>query len=384
MNSQSPYPKAPRRTWTRTFLTLLAAFVLGGLILPYLHIKVSWREPVSEAAPGSGLGVTVGPPQPLSEAEAYARAAQIASPAVVNIDTKKRVRVPTSIFDDDWPSPRYGVASSEGSGVIINSQGDILTNEHVVGAAGEANKRISVTLQDGRQFVGTVIGSDHTTDVALVHIEGKNLPVAKLGTVRGLVPGQMVVAIGNPFGFRFTVTHGVISALDRPISTEDRVYERLIQTDCAINPGNSGGALVNLRGEVVGINTIVLNRGQGIGFAIPMDTAVRVANELKRYGKVKRPWLGVFTVTNSPALARFYGLPEKEGAVVANLSPDGPAYAAGIRPGDIITSINGKPVRTDDDLKEAEKKLEIGQRAKLEIQRGDQLGNGVVTVGEAP
>src|SRR5262249_54035578 len=161
---------------------------------------------------------------------------------------------------------------------IVNSSGDILTNEHVVGAVGEAGKSIVVRLKDGRKFDGVVVGSDHTTDVALVHIEGTNLPVAKMGTSRGLVPGQMVVAIGNPYSLMFTVTHGVVSATDRPYKNErdGRIYDKLIQTDCAINPGNSGGALVNLRGEVIGINSMIYPDGQGIGFAIPIDTALQV------------------------------------------------------------------------------------------------------------
>src|SRR5579884_1720164 len=373
MNSYVPPSGATRRSWARSIATLFAAFVLGGLVLPYLHVRVSWREPASEAEPGTGLDV---------------RAAQLVYKAVVNIDSTQRVRL-HGFFDDffDQP-PRYGERQEEGSGVIIDPSGYILTNEHVVGAAHDSNRKITVTLTDGRKFPGTVIGSDHTTDVALVKIEGNNFPSARLGTARGLVPGQMVIAIGNPFGFRFTVTHGVVSALGRPISSEDRtgvrIYPDLIQHDALINPGNSGGALVNLHGQVIGINTLVYSSGQGIGFAIPIDTALRVADELKRYGKIKRPWLGLITVTNSDELIRLYGLPDRRGAVVARLLPDSPAAQAGLQQGDVITRLNGKPIAGEEDFQNVEKSLRIGQRVKVEVQRGDQQGQGVITVGEAP
>src|SRR5262249_15131929 len=214
----------------------------------------------------------------------------------------------------------------------------------------------------GRTFPGTVIGADHVTDVALVHIEAPNLPVAKMGTVKGLVPGQMAVAIGNPLGFRFTVTHGVVSALGRPINDdqEGRVYENLIQTDCPINPGNSGGALVNMQGQVIGINTIVASRAQGIGFAIPIDTALTVADELKRYGRVKRPWLGMVAVTNTRNLAAYYDLPDAAGVVVARLYRGGAAASGGLRTGDILTKLNGQAITTAEEFKAAEKKLKIG------------------------
>jgi S1-C subfamily serine protease len=366
-------------------LAVLVAFVMGGIILPYTHIRINFGLPSSEAE-GGPLGVTPGTPVKLGEEEHYARAAQIASQSVVNIDMRRRVRVPTSIFDEDWISPHYQWAGSEGSGVIIDKSGDILTNEHVVGAVNENNRAITVTLMDGRKFDGTVVGSDHTTDVALVHINGTNLPVAEMGTVRGLTPGQMTVAIGNPFGFRFTVTHGVVSALDRPVSVEEegRTYERLIQTDCAINPGNSGGALVNMTGQVIGINTVVLSGAQGIGFAIPIDTALAVAAELKKYGKVKRPWIGAVVVTNTPNIASYNNLPDVKGAIVSRIYSEGPAASAGLQPRDIITSIDGTPIHSAEDYKDAEKHLKIGQRVKIIVRREDETGTTTVTVGETP
>ncbi len=364
---------------------LLAIFVaICALVLP--NLRVSWREPNGRAEAGGRLGVLPGPVQPLSESETYARAAQLAGPAVVNIDTQQNVS--PDVMGGDWfTDAQPQVQTSEGSGIIISASGDILTNEHVVGAANEAGKKILVTLNDGtgRKLPGVVIGADHQTDVALVHIDAPNLPVAKMGTVKGLVPGQMAVAIGNPLGFRFTVTHGVVSALGRPINDdqEGRVYENLIQTDCAINPGNSGGALLNIEGQVIGINTIVATRAQGIGFAIPIDTALRVAEELKRFGRVKRPWLGLVVITNTAQLATYYGLPNTPGVVAAKIPRTGPAAGAGLRRGDVITRVNGSPVRSEEEFKSLERKLAIGQSVPIELQRGDQGGKGTIVVGEA-
>jgi serine protease Do len=385
MSNQTSSSDYFRRSRLRILIAVIGAFVLGGLIVP--NLRISWRVPDSRAEPGSGLGVAPGaPPKGLAESESYARAAQIASPSVVNIDTQQRVS--PGFMEDDWLSDGPRVRTTEGSGVIINAKGDILTNEHVVGPAHEENKKIRITLNDGtgRVFTGTVIGADHTTDVALVHIDAPNLPVAQMGTVQGLVPGQMAVAIGNPLGFRFTVTHGVVSALGRPINDEGegRVYENLIQTDCAINPGNSGGALINLQGQVIGINTIIASRAQGIGFAIPIDTALRVADELKRFGHVKRPWLGLVTVTNTQQLIAYYDLPNVSGVVVARIVPEGPAAGAGLKRGDVITKINGEPVTKEEDIKNIEKRLKIGQQVQFELRRGDQSGKGTLTVGEAP
>ena len=248
--------------------------------------------------------------------------------------------------------------------------------------------KIAITLNDGtgRKLAGTIIGADHTSDVALVHVDAPNLPAAHLGSSQGLIPGQMAVAIGNPLGFRFTVTHGVVSALGRPINDEQegRVYENLIQTDCAINPGNSGGALVNLQGQVIGINTIVASRANGIGFAIPIDTALRVADELKKYGKVKRPWLGLVVVTNTSQFATYYDLPNVAGVVVARIARGGPGDGAGLQRGDVITRINDEAVKSEEDLKAIEKKLRIGQSAAITLRRGDQAGKGTITVGDAP
>jgi serine protease Do len=229
-----------------------------------------------------------------------------------------------------------------------------------------------------------VIGSDRITDVALVQVKGENLPVAQVGTVRGLVPGQMCVAIGNPFGLKFTVTTGVVSALERPIESPDgRIYQDLIQHAALINPGNSGGPLINLQGQVIGINTLVDGRAQGIGFAIPIDTALRVADELKRFGKIKRPWLGLVVMNNNQTLVQRYGVADSEGAVVW-LFPNGPAAQSGVQTGDLITSINKQAIRNQDNFKKLEKQLKIGQSVDIEVLRGETRAKGSITVGEAP
>lgn len=369
----------------RTVLLFFAVFLFGGLVFSGLRPGRRASEAAAEI-PGVNpvpAGATGGPAANLPEYEVYARAARIAGTAVVNIDTEQRVRV-RGLFDDFLDAPRYQKTSSQGSGVIINAEGDILTNEHVVGAVGEQGKKITVMLPDQRKFAGTVIGSDRITDVALVHIDAPNLKPVPIGTANGLTPGQLAVAIGNPLGLRFTVTHGVISALGRPIEAEGRVYENLIQTDCAINPGNSGGALVNMQGQLVGINTMVLSRAEGIGFAIPIDTALRVARELKRSGRIKRPWLGLVVVTNTRQLAARYGLPNVEGVVVTNLYRQGPAAEAGVERGDILTKIDGRPVRTEEEFRAIEKKLVIGQKVPVEVERPSAHGKGTVTVGEMP
>lgn len=362
---------------------ILAAILAGWLLLP--NLKVSWREPVGEAQTGTGLGLKLGRPQPLAPEEIYARAAQAAYKAVVNIDTTQRVRV-RDFFDDEFFGfgPRYQESRSQGSGVIVTSDGYILTNEHVVGPAHEAGKTIQVTLTDGRKFPGRVVGADHTTDVALVKVDATGLPAARLGTVQGLVPGQLVVAIGNPFGLMFTVTHGVVSALGRPIQVDDRIYSNLIQHDALINPGNSGGALVNLEGQVIGINTLIDPRAQGIGFAIPIDTALKVADELKRYGKIKRPWLGLIVDTNSAYYVTRYGVADVQGAIVRGVVRGGPAAASGILPGDVILRINGERITSEDAFKAAEEKLRIGQRVSIEVARQDERAQGTITVGEMP
>ncbi len=352
--------------------------MLGGLILPHLHLQ--WQDnPTVAQTDTKEFNLKQSPEKPLAPEEVYARAANIASKSVVNIDSVERVRM-RGFFEDE-----IGENKSQGSGVIIDPSGYVLTNEHVVGGRETTGKKITVTLQDGRKLIGVIVGADHTSDVALIKIEGKDFPATHIGATKTLVPGQMAVALGNPFGLRFTVTHGVISALGRPLSSPDgRTYPDLIQHDAFINPGNSGGALVNLQGELIGINTLVDKRGAGIGYAIPVDTALKVAEELKRYGKVKRPWLGIGGSTNSPYFIQSFGVPDVEGLVFRGYYRGSPAVDSGFEPGDVIIKVDGTTVKSEDDLKAAEKKLQIGKKIEIEFVRGQQRSKINVTVGEAP
>lgn len=356
-----------------------------AVLLVLSNVRVEWRPSLTLAQQSSGLGVKPAEPaKELGPHEVYARAAQAVYRSVVNIDLTQRVRV-RSLFDEFFDmGPRYREAQSHGSGVIITRDGYILTNQHVVGDVGEAGRQITVSLTDGRRMAGTVVGADLQTDVALVKVEGRDLPTAPIGTVRGIVPGQMVVAIGNPLDLRFTVTNGVVSALNRPIQVGERLYSDLIQHDALINPGNSGGPLVNMSGQVIGINTLIRSDAQGIGFAIPIDTALSVANELKRYGKVKRPWLGVVVTTNNALFVRRYGLPDVRGVVVRGIYRGSPAAEAGLEPGDVITRVGERAVRTEDEFKAAERSLRIGSRVELEWYAGEEVIRRRVTVGEAP
>lgn len=366
-------------------LIVILAGLAAGVTLLMTNVELRWRWPTSLAQPRAGLGVKPGEPiRELSPAEIYARAAQAVYRSVVNIDLTQRVRVRDFFDDVFFNAPRYREAQSHGSGVIITRDGYILTNQHVVGDVTEENRQITVSLTDGRRFPGTVVGADRQTDVALVKVDASNLPAATMGTVKGMVPGQMVIAIGNPLDLRFTVTNGVVSALNRPIEVEDRLYSDLIQHDALINPGNSGGPLVDMNGRVVGINTLIRPDAQGIGFAIPIDTALSVADELKRFGKVKRPWLGVVVTENNAYFVRRYGIADVEGVVVRGLYRDGPAAAAGLRPGDVIVSIGGQPVKTEQAFKSVEQSLKIGSTVEVVWHTPDEVVRRRITVGEAP
>jgi len=282
----------------------------------------------------------------------YANAVAIAAPSVVNINTTKRVsgrehplyNDPTfrRFFDDQQSSPNRRRDSSLGSGVIISEQGYILTNNHVIAGADE----IQVALIDGRQADATVVGTDPETDVAVLKISLDNIPSITFGQSDVLRVGDVVLAIGNPFGVGQTVTQGIVSATERShlgIST----YENFIQTDAAINPGNSGGALINAAGELVGINTAIYTRSggsQGVGFAIPANTVKMVMKQILEYGRAIRGWLGIEIQTISPALAESFAMLEARGIIIAGVMPGGPADHAGVKTGDIILQMNGQAI----------------------------------------
>lgn len=289
-----------------------------------------------------------------------------------------------------------------GSGIIIDNQGHILTNYHVVDHA----RRLKVTLHDGRTFNAKVIGTDKLTDLAVLKIELNSksfddsnnndtdyhdnksmtsVPFAKLGDSDILKVGQIVIAVGNPFGLTGgpTVTTGIISSINRNIEFEDGVLE-LVQTDAAINPGNSGGPLVNTSGEVVAINTAKIPYAHGIGFAIPVNTAKKVLEELIQYGKVNRPWLGISTIKITGRIARYYRLPTNEGALVVKVEEYSPAADAGIRPGDIIEEIDDKRIEEITELSSQIKKKKINEKTLLSVNRYGRRFNVSVILENQP
>jgi len=303
------------------------------------------------------------------------------SPAVVNIATRGTIRergAQNPLLDDpffrrffDVPpdtGPRARPFQSAGSGVIFDARaGYIVTNAHVVENASE----ITVTLQDGRDVKAEIIGSDTPSDVAVLKVKPDGLTQIPLGDSAKVEVGDFVVAIGNPFGLQHTVTSGIISGLSRSGINPDG-YEDFIQTDASINPGNSGGALVNLRGELIGINTAILSRSGGnigIGFAIPVNMARSVMDQLIRYGSVKRGQLGVSMYTVTPDIAHSLGLPSVVGALVSQVVDGSPADRAGIRTGDVITAVNGQPVKSNSELRNTIGLLRVGDKVDIGLLR---------------
>jgi Do/DeqQ family serine protease len=303
------------------------------------------------------------------------------SPTVVNIATRGTIRergTQNPLLDDpffrrffDVPpdtGPRARPFQSAGSGVIFDAHsGYIVTNAHVVENASE----ITVTLQDGRDLKAEIIGSDTPSDVAVLRVKPDGLTQIPLGDSARVEVGDFVVAIGNPFGLQHTVTSGIISGLSRSGINPDG-YEDFIQTDASINPGNSGGALGNLRGELIGINTAILSRSGGnigIGFAIPVNMARSVMDQLIRYGSVKRGQLGVSMYTVTPDIAHSLGLPSAVGALVSQVVDGSPAEHAGIRTGDVITSVNGQPVKSNSELRNTIGLLRVGDKVDIGLLR---------------
>src|SRR5579859_1921484 len=319
------------------------------------------------------------------------------SPAVVNIATRGTIKEKPGqrnpLLDDPFfrrffevppdTRPRERQFQSAGSGVIVDAKnGYIITNHHVVENASE----ITVTLLDDRTFTAKVIGSDEGADIAVLQAKQPNLIAMPLGDSSKLEVGDYVVAIGNPFGLQHTVTAGIVSALGRSgINPEAGGYEDFIQTDASINPGNSGGALVNLRGELVGINSAILSRtggNIGIGFAIPVNMARGVMDQLIKYGQVKRGILGVQLYSLTPDIAKEFGLTETTGALVASVAQGSAAERAGIKTGDIITSLNGAPMKNSGELRNAIGMLHIGDKVELGVLRDGKPRKVTASIAE--
>lgn len=322
----------------------------------------------------------------------YASAVRMAAPAVVNIYTTKVVEQQAHPFANDpffrhffgqGGQPRQQrMQSSLGSGVIVSNEGYILTNHHVVNDADE----IRVALRDGRETFARIIGSDPDSDLAVLKIELENLPIIALASSDTVEVGDVVLAIGNPFGVGQTVTQGIISALGRN-SLGINTYEDFIQTDAAINPGNSGGALINPHGQMLGINTAIFTRSggsQGIGFAIPSNLASQIMVDLINEGFVVRGWLGVEVQEMTPALAQSLKMETPRGVLVAGLLRNGPAHTAGLQPGDVILSINGQQVSGAREAINYIASLKPETKINLEIFRDGRSRSLAATIGQRP
>ncbi|MBW4564676.1 MAG: trypsin-like peptidase domain-containing protein [Mojavia pulchra JT2-VF2] len=321
--------------------------------------------------------------------------------AVVRIDSARTVSSQTPeefedpffrrFFGDRIPSqPRQRVERGSGSGFIISSSGQILTNSHVVDGA----DTVTVTVKDGRSFNGKVLGEDPVTDVAMIKIDANNLPILSVGNSDALQPGEAVIAIGNPLGLNNTVTSGIISATGRSSSDIGASDKRVdyIQTDAAINPGNSGGPLLNIRGEVIGMNTAIIRGAQGLGFAIPINTVQRIAQELITNGKVDHPYLGVQMVTLTPEikerinkeLGDRVNLTTDEGVLLVNVIPRSPASVGGLRTGDVIRSINNQPVSKIEEVQKLVENSKIGNPLQMQVERNGQISQLAVTPAPLP
>jgi serine protease Do len=295
------------------------------------------------------------------------------SESVVGIDSTRLTR--------DY---RFGVVPVEGqgSGVIIDPRGIIVTNNHVI----DESARVQVNLKDGRTFVGEVLGTDPATDVALVKVEANDLPFATLGDSEKLKVGQIVLAIGNALGLPGapTVSMGLIGALGRPLPGTDFVVEGLIQTDAAINPGNSGGPLADLDGKVIGMNTAMIPFAQGMGFAIPSETIKRIMDQITRHGRVVRPWLGVSGMDVNKFVARRYNLAVEQGVLLAEVLHEGPARDAGLRVGDIVIKIGESRVDGMKDLVTALSRLAIGEEVSVQFVRNGTSYETKLRLRETP
>jgi serine protease Do len=380
----------------RVLCVAAALFILVGAGQCSPSSKDLPHEPLAIAAQDNPPATT----DQFIASQPFVSVAKQAKAAVVNVSAVKKrsqelERFPSPFFDDPFfrrffgdeferrmPGPRERREQGLGSGVIVTPDGYIVTNNHVVEDAGE----LTVSLPDKRTFKATVIGTDPKTDVAVIKIDAANLPVLAWGDASQLQVGELVLAVGNPFGLNQTVTMGIISAVGRAnMGIVD--YEDFIQTDAAINPGNSGGALVNLKGELIGINTAIFTRSggyMGIGFAIPSNMARNVMDSLIKHGKVIRGWIGVSIQEVTQDLAKEFGAPDTKGALVGDVIDDSPAAKAKLERGDIITAYNGKTVNDPVHLRSLVAETPPGTTMRLSIWRDKAAKELTVTVGEQP
>ncbi|MGH9682484.1 MAG: DegQ family serine endoprotease [Candidatus Acidiferrales bacterium] len=383
------------RRWAAT-IVVVAAIICGVLLAKgwgtWTGRSVLGAAGVPAAVVHESAPVNLG-----SFQNGFASVLKPALPAVVNIHTSKLVKPQRNqmpFFNDPFfrqffgnqfgqTQPEPEREQSLGSGVIVNSDGTILTNNHVIDGASD----IRVYLSNNREYQAKLVGTDPKTDIAVLKINAQNLPTLPLGDSSQLHVGDLVFAIGEPFGLGGTATMGIVSATGRG-GLGIEAYEDFIQTDAAINPGNSGGAMIDIHGNLVGINTAILSGGtggnQGIGFAIPIKMAKNVMDQILQHGKVVRGYLGVYIQKLTPELAHQFGVQEGGGVLIGDVSPDTPASRAGLKKGDVILKLNGQPVESNTALQVQISQMAPGAAVKLEILRDGKTENVTVTLGELP
>ena len=381
--------KSVRWTTVIAFVMALGIGAVAGSVLTAKtgHSVALW---VASANPPVAAG-------DVSFANGFSAIAAKDLPSVVNIASSKVVRTQGAnglapffndpffrqFFGQKFQVPRKELERSLGSGVIVNPDGYILTNNHVISGASE----IKVTLADKREFPAKVIGTDPQSDLAVIKIEASKLPVMVLGDSHTVRVGDFALAFGSPFGLSQTVTMGIISAKGRGnLGIED--YEDFIQTDAAINPGNSGGALVNVNGELIGINTAILSGGgggnEGVGFAIPINMARQVMEQILKHGKVIRGYIGAYIQNVTPEIARAFNLPKTSGALISQVEPNSPASKAGLERGDVVTELNGEPVTDPSEFRMKIAMMRPGTEVHLKVMRNGAQHDIPVVLGELP
>ena len=360
-------------------------FVVSTFRPEWLPSRVGSQVAVVQQAP------TTGPLPQAARIGSFHDAVQRATPSVVNISTSKEIRSPRHpllndpifrrFFGEQLPDEAQR-ASSLGSGVIVSAGGYVLTNHHVVEGADE----IEVALHDGKKLLAKVVGSDPETDLAVLRVSAESLPAITFGSSDALRVGDVVLAIGNPFNLGHTVTSGIVSALGRS-GLGMATFENFIQTDAAINPGNSGGALIDAGGNLVGVNTLIISRtgsAMGIGFAIPVSTAKMVLEQIVKSGSVTRGWIGVEVQEITPALADSFKLGGQRGALIAGVLRGGPADKAGVKPGDVLVEVQGKPVADPTAMLNLIAALSPGAPAKMKLKRQGQDVEATINIGRRP
>jgi Do/DeqQ family serine protease len=387
--------------WKKAAASLSLVLLGSGMTLTGGYLASNPQQVSKNASNLAVSPVNAAPPLPIATDPNFViQVVQKVGPAVVRINSSRTVKsqIPEEFndpffrrfFGSQLPESRERVERGTGSGFIISADGRILTNAHVVAGT----DTVTVTLKDGRTLQGKVLGKDELTDVAVVKIQADNLPIVTLGNSDQLQPGEWAIAIGNPLGLDNTVTTGIISATGRSsnqIGAPDKRVE-FIQTDAAINPGNSGGPLLNSRGEVIGMNTAIIQGAQGIGFAIPINTTQRISSQLIATGKVQHPYLGIQMVGLTPQLKQNINsdpniglnVDEDQGVLVVRVMPNSPAAKAGVRAGDVIQTLNGQSVTDASGVQKAVENSQIGRDLRLELRRNGQSLNLAVQPSAFP